>query len=96
MVSFNAHVRNAVKKQNKKVKRHFSKHHLTTDQRSMRTLILFAAVIGLASVASGCICPLYYDPVCGSNNVTYGNTCQMNCDQGVSVILPIEYELSMH
>jgi len=26
-----------------------------------------------------CNCILIYDPVCGCNNVTYGNSCQAEC-----------------
>lgn len=28
---------------------------------------------------SNCVCTLQYDPVCGCNNVTYGNACQAGC-----------------
>lgn len=26
-----------------------------------------------------CICPAHYDPVCGCNNKTYGNSCVASC-----------------
>jgi hypothetical protein len=31
-------------------------------------------------VDTGCICPLFYNPVCGCNNVTYDNACSAECD----------------
>lgn len=27
-----------------------------------------------------CVCPMNYDPMCGSDGVTYGNTCMLDCE----------------
>lgn len=31
------------------------------------------------NLKSDCICPTVYEPVCGCNNVTYGNSCEAEC-----------------
>ncbi|PIN81861.1 hypothetical protein COV11_00895 [Candidatus Woesearchaeota archaeon CG10_big_fil_rev_8_21_14_0_10_30_7] len=30
---------------------------------------------------TGCICTEQYEPVCGSNGLTYSNSCVANCDK---------------
>ncbi|MEW5852315.1 MAG: Kazal-type serine protease inhibitor domain-containing protein [Myxococcota bacterium] len=34
---------------------------------------------GTCVADQGCICPRFYDPQCGDNQVTYGNTCEAAC-----------------
>ena len=38
-----------------------------------------------STTPGSCICPTVVDPVCGSNNVTYSNSCQASCAPGVEV-----------
>jgi len=41
------------------------------------------------SINPDCICTLQYDPVCGCNNITYGNACQAECS-GITDFKPGE------
>ncbi|MCX6790875.1 MAG: DUF5667 domain-containing protein [Candidatus Gribaldobacteria bacterium] len=36
------------------------------------------------TTSTGCACTMDYNPVCGSNGVTFSNTCQANCS-GISI-----------
>lgn len=44
-----------------------------------------SAVVEAALPREGCICNEIYQPVCGANGETYGNTCQAKC-AGVRVL----------
>lgn len=45
-----------------------------------------------AKPQSSCICPLYVDPVCGSDGVTYGNICFFNCAKQKNPKLTVAYK----
>ncbi len=41
----------------------------------------------VASIQDDCACYHYYDPVCGCNDVTYGNECEAEC-RGITDYTP--------
>ena len=56
---------------------------MSSDFSRMRSSsLLFAAVsLQLGCLASGiCICSTVYSPVCGTDNVTYPNSCRADCN----------------
>ena len=46
----------------------------------MSTLALANACNGQKILAQACVCPAVYRPVCGSDDRTYSNDCQANCN----------------
>lgn len=58
------------------------------------SVIALLVIIGLIETTSAvCPCPRILDPVCGSNQRTYNNKCELECDaktvQGRSIGLKI-------
>lgn len=41
-----------------------------------------------------CICPNDFRPVCGSNYITYGNRCQLNCEQRHNSCKNIKFKIN--
>ena len=41
------------------------------------------------NINNDCVCTLQYDPVCGCNNKTYGNSCIAGCS-GITEFTPGE------
>ena len=67
-------------------------YKLSTRARSVHTVLLIGArtdrslpgpepllPAGVADAQPDCICPMVYSPVCGANNVEYGNACEAGC-----------------
>ncbi|KAK7088588.1 hypothetical protein V1264_022494 [Littorina saxatilis] len=56
------------------------------------TLLALAAFGSTDAVCGPTVCNLLWDPICGSDGVTYGNQCMFNaqkeCDPSLTVVKP--------
>ena len=53
-----------------------------------KSLLIFIGLLGLTYGKICWRCPMWYAPVCGTDDKTYQNSCQLECQTEGSEVLP--------
>lgn len=53
--------------------------------------LTYSAAIGTDEIEDKCFCTREYNPICGSDNITYGNQCLFDCGKRRNYDLSIKF-----